>query len=207
MNLMTTMTKLCGLTVIAMVTLAPSAGAQTAEPPVLSTVPTPSGAPMHSAQMSGLPLQVGDLPPGLVTVRVIRGNFAENIENQKVELQLVTSGQSREAVTSRDGRAEFGGLQVGQTVKARAVVEGEALESQPFVLPTEGGVRLVLVADAGVTTSALTTPAVSSVDSFSTRDQPTARSGSADVTAIVPIFFALVTIGVATLWLWPAGRR
>jgi hypothetical protein len=155
-------------TIIAMA-LASSASAQTADPPVLSTVPTPPpGASSNPAQMSGLPIQVGDLPPGMVTVRVIRGNFNENVTNQKVELQLVALGQSRAVLTGQDGRAVFGGLQLGQTVQARAVVAG-----------------------AGLTASA-----------------PTGQGNdSTPVTAMVPVFFGLVTVGVAALWLLPAGRR
>ena len=207
MNPMKTTTKLGGLTVIAMVALASAAGAQTTQPPVLSTVPTPSpGASAHPAQMSGLPLQVGDLPPGIVTVRVIRASFAENVEKQKVELQLVASGESREAVTSRDGRAEFRGLQVGQTVKARAVAEGEALESQPFVLPSEGGVRLVLVAGSGVAAPAWAPTTDYPAGPVSAREQTARQSGTTDWTALAPIFFALVTTGAARLWLWPARR-
>jgi hypothetical protein len=183
--------RLATATIIA-VALASSASAQTADPPVLSTVPTPPpGASSNPAQMSGLPIQVGDLPPGMVTVRVIRGNFNENVTNQKVELQLVALGQSRAVLTGQDGRAVFGGLQLGQTVQARAVVDGEALDSQSFILPFEGGVRLVLVAGAGLTASA-----------------PTGQGNdSTPVTAMVPVFFGLVTVGVAALWLLPAGRR
>ena len=60
--------------------------------------------------MSGLPLQVGDLPPGTVAVRVIRQSFANNVANQPVELQVVgSSGKVLEVPTDASGRATFPG--------------------------------------------------------------------------------------------------
>jgi hypothetical protein len=44
------------------------------------------------------------------------------------------------------GRAQFDKLMPGATVKAIAVVDGEALESQEFPAPAQGGIRLLLVA-------------------------------------------------------------
>jgi hypothetical protein len=96
-----------------------------------------------------MPLQVGDLPPGIVAVRVIRRTFAENVAQQTVELRPDGSGPVLNAVTNSDGRAQFDRLAIGQTVQVRAVVDGEVLESQPFELPAQGGVRLVLVAGVG----------------------------------------------------------
>jgi hypothetical protein len=157
--------------------------------------------------MSGLPLQVGDLPPGIVAVRVIRGDFKENVTNQKVELRLGASGQSQEAVTGQDGRAQFAGLPVGQTVTAQAIVDGEPLASQPFVLPSEGGVRVMLVANAGVPGADLPIETSPSPDVFPTRAQPGSRAPGEESADVVPALFALVTGGVAMWWLWPAYRR
>jgi hypothetical protein len=123
--------------------------AQSAEPPkVLSTVPDPpAGAVAEPAQMSGMPLQVGDLPPGVIVVRVIRRSFAENVANQRVDLRV--GARSISAVTDASGRAQFNAQPVGVRVMATATVDGERLDSQEFEIPAQGGVRMVLVAGVG----------------------------------------------------------
>jgi hypothetical protein len=116
---------------------------------VLSTVPTPpAGVVSQPTQMSGMPLQVGDLPPGTVAVRVVRNPFA-NVVGQPVTLHR--GSESRAATTGDDGRATFAGLRVGDEVYASTVVDAETLESARFRLPSDGGVRLLLVAGAGPT--------------------------------------------------------
>lgn len=120
------------------------------QPPLLSSTPTPPpGAMSEPSQMSGMPLQVGDLPPGTVAIRLIRRTFAENVVNTAVELRAGAAAGGQRSVSDAQGRAVFTGLKVGDTVRARAVVDGEALESQSFQLPAQGGVRLVLVAGVG----------------------------------------------------------
>jgi hypothetical protein len=116
---------------------------------MLSTVPTPPpGAVSRPTQMSGMPRQVGDLPPGTVAVRVVRDPF-ENVPSQFVVLHR--GSVARAGTTGDDGRATFAGLAVGDEVYASAVVDGEALESARFRLPPDGGVRVLLVAGTGVT--------------------------------------------------------
>jgi hypothetical protein len=107
--------------------------------------PSIAAAQMPDAkQMSGVPLPVGDLPPGTVTVRVVRGSMTNIIANQEVEL---SGGPSVMKVKTNDtGRAEFTGLAPGTRVKAVAVVNGERLESQDFAMPPNGGMRVALVA-------------------------------------------------------------
>ena len=95
-------------------------------------------------QMSGIPRPVTDLPNGTVSVRLIRGALSNNITNFPVELHV--GSQTRTAQTDDSGRAEFGGLPRGQTLKAVAVVDGERLESEEFPVPEQGGIRLMLVA-------------------------------------------------------------
>jgi hypothetical protein len=94
--------------------------------------------------MSGVPLPVGDVPVGTVTVRVIRGSLANIVPGQDVE--LVVAGAPRASKTNEAGRAEFSGLTPGSQVKARTTVDGQTLESQTFAVPSAGGVRLMLVA-------------------------------------------------------------
>ena len=77
-------------------------------------------------QMSGIPRPVTDLPNGTVSVRLIRGELANNIQNFSVELHV--GFQVRIAKTDEAGRAEFSSLPSGAKLKAVAVVDGERLE-------------------------------------------------------------------------------
>jgi hypothetical protein len=94
-------------------------------------------------QMSGVPLPVGDLPPGTVTVRVVRGTMTNVITGQLVEIIGPSPMRTK---TNESGRAEFTGLQPGTRVRAATTVDGEYLESQEFTIPSNGGVRIALVA-------------------------------------------------------------
>jgi hypothetical protein len=94
-------------------------------------------------QMSGVPLPTSEIPPGTVTVRVVRGTLSNLVVGQDVQLVGEVTG---EAKTNDAGRAEFSGLRAGTRVKAVAIVDGERLESQEFTLPASSGVRLMLVA-------------------------------------------------------------
>lgn len=109
-------------------------------PPFLATAAAQMPDPR---QMSGVPLPVGDLAPGTVTARVIRGQLSNPIEGQTVEL---TGGAAKTAQTDGSGRATFTGLAPGTRVKARTTVGAEVIESQEFEVPTAGGVRVMLVA-------------------------------------------------------------
>ena len=98
-------------------------------------------------QMSGIPRPVTDLPDGSVSVRVIRGALTNNIPNQVVELHV--GGKVLTAKTDDAGRAQFDKLTPGATLKATTVVDGEALQSEEFPAPAQGGIRLLLVASGG----------------------------------------------------------
>src|SRR5438552_7525114 len=95
-------------------------------------------------EMSGIPRPDGQMAPGTVSVRLIRGDLSNNITGHPVELHIGDTVQTVQ--TDEAGRAEFSGLTPGTTVSAVAVVEGERLESQAFPVQTQGGVRLMLVA-------------------------------------------------------------
>jgi hypothetical protein len=95
-------------------------------------------------QISGVPLPVGDLPVGTVTVRVVRGSMANPLKGETVTLSA--GGATKSAVTDQDGHATFSGLTPGTQVKASATVAGEALESQQFEVAANGGIRVALVA-------------------------------------------------------------
>jgi hypothetical protein len=105
----------------------------------------PPGMP-DARQMSGVPLPVGDLANGTVTVRVVRGAMTNPVKNQEVE--LLGGPAVAKATTNEAGRAEFTGLAAGTRVKAVSTVDGVRLESQEFAVPATGGVRVALVAAA-----------------------------------------------------------
>jgi hypothetical protein len=110
-----------------------------------SSFQTTTGAQMPDArQMSGIPLPVADLPPGTITVRVVRGAMTNIVAGQIVEL---TGGPAPLSATTNDaGRAEFTGIAAGTRVKAVTTVDGQRLESQEFGVPAAGGIRVALVA-------------------------------------------------------------
>jgi hypothetical protein len=99
------------------------------------------GAQMVRA--AGMPLEVGELPPGTLTVRLVRGAFVENLRDRTVRIEI--GGRVETATTDTEGRAMFR-LSPGTAVRALADVDGERLESEPFTLPGTGGVRILLVA-------------------------------------------------------------
>ena len=110
-----------------------------------SAQPAPGGQMPDPRQMSGVPLPTADIPPGTVTVRVVRGALSNLVVDHPVE---ITGDVSASARTNDAGRAEFSGLKPGATLRAVTTVDGERLESQTFRLPAQGGVRLMLVASA-----------------------------------------------------------
>jgi hypothetical protein len=95
-------------------------------------------------EMSGIPRPVTDLPERTVSVRVIRGSLSNNLPGQAVEFTV--DGKVTTVKTDENGRAELGPLTPGATVQTATTVDGERLESQPFPVPAQGGIRLLLVA-------------------------------------------------------------
>lgn len=91
----------------------------------------------------GRALPAPELPNGTVTVRVVKEAVGNNLPGQQV--RLTVGSTTRTATTDDLGRAEFTGLPQGEA-RAEATVEGEALVSQPFPVPTTGGLRVILVA-------------------------------------------------------------
>lgn len=132
-----------------------------------------------TVRAAGMPLRDGALEPGTLTVRVVRGDFSNNLPNQPVTVQI--GGRVLSATTGSDGRAQFAHIDIGAQVKASAVVEGETLESETFPVPAESGVRVLLVAGGdgtpapahAVDMSALPPPAV--VDAAPTQTAPPAE--------------------------------
>ncbi|MET0165314.1 MAG: hypothetical protein ABW318_09965, partial [Vicinamibacterales bacterium] len=92
----------------------------------------------------GKALPAPELAVGTVTVRVVREAIGNNVTGQDV--RVTVSGNTRTARTDEQGRAEFAGLTAGAEARAEATVNGEQLVSDPFTVPTQGGLRVILVA-------------------------------------------------------------
>jgi len=108
--------------------------------------------PQTMVRAAGMPLNDGALAPGMLTVRVVEGAFTRNLAEQAVEVQ-VTGGKTERAMTGADGRAQFAHLPIGAEVRIVALVGDERLESEKFAMPSESGVRLLLVAGSGPATT------------------------------------------------------
>ncbi len=94
-------------------------------------------------QMSGIPLPDAGLADGTISVRVIRGQLANNVPDHLVELRQGDIVET--ALTDAEGRAVFLTLNPGQQVRAATDLDGVRIESRPFAVPGRGGVRLMLV--------------------------------------------------------------
>ena len=91
----------------------------------------------------GRAIPAPELKDGTVTVRVVRESIGNDAPGQQVRVTVGTT--TRTATTDQQGRAEFTGLPAGEA-RAEAVVDGETMQSQPFAVPTSGGLRVILVA-------------------------------------------------------------
>ena len=109
---------------------------------------------MDLRQAAGVPLPAADLPVGTVSVRVVRGSFANNLSGETVV--FIVNGQERTVTTDDGGRAQISGLAAGTRVKATATVTGERLESQEVTI-ADSGIRFMLLATDGA--AAANTPA------------------------------------------------
>jgi hypothetical protein len=98
----------------------------------------------NPSAINGKALPAGDLQTGTITVRVVRESVGNNIVGQQVTMTV--NGETKRAVTDEQGRAEFKGLPAGANGHADATVNGEQLQSDPFVVPSSGGLRVILVA-------------------------------------------------------------
>jgi len=101
---------------------------------------------MDLRQASGVPLPAADIPAGTVSVRVVRGSFANNLAG--VDVTFEVNGKTTIIKTDGSGRAQVSGLAAGTRLKTSAVVDGERLESQEVTIAGTG-IRFVLVASGG----------------------------------------------------------
>ena len=98
-------------------------------------------------QMSGIPRPDPNLSDGSITVRVIRGSFANNVAGQTVELRA--GDRVSTAETDGEGRATFLTLNPGEQVTVATGLDGVELVSLPFAAPGRGGVAVLLVGASG----------------------------------------------------------
>lgn len=127
---------------------------------VIMSVATAS-AQMDMKQASGIPRPVDDLPVGSVSVRVIRGDMSNPLVKQPVEMH---AGDKVSTVETDDqGRAQFDGISPGTPVTFTTTVDGETLDSQPFNVQPQGGVRMLLVATDTNAAKAPPAPAVPAI--------------------------------------------
>jgi hypothetical protein len=132
--------------------------------------------------MAGIPRPVNDLPDGSISVRLIRGQLSNNIASHPVEAHF-ENGRVVTVNTDDAGRAQFDKLQVGASVKFTATVDGERLESQDFLVPAQGGIRLMLVAtDKSGASAVAGGPAVSGQVSLSENSRIVFEPGDETVT-------------------------
>jgi hypothetical protein len=105
--------------------------------------------PAHAQQMpdpsliNGKAIPAGELPAGTVTVRVVKESIGNNLPGQKVSVTV--GGKTLTATTDDQGRAEFKGLPEGSQGRAEVTVDGEHLASDPFPVPSSGGLRVILI--------------------------------------------------------------
>jgi hypothetical protein len=97
------------------------------------------------SQIHGRAIPAAELPTGTVTVRVVREAIGNNIGGQPVS--VLVQGRTYTATTDDLGRAEFRDLPRGSEARAETTVEGEALVSEPFPVPSAGGLRVILIAN------------------------------------------------------------
>ena len=109
----------------------------TAAPALAQVMPDPS-------LIHGRALPAPELPAGTVTVRVVRESIGNDAPGETVRVSI--GGKTITATTDAMGRAQFSSLPPGEEGRATATVDGEAMESQPFSVPTSGGLRVILVA-------------------------------------------------------------
>lgn len=96
------------------------------------------------ALIHGRAIPAPELTNGTVTVRVVREAIGNNIAGQDV--RVTAGGAVRTARTDAQGRAEFRDLPSGTEARAESTVGGEQLVSEPFTVPSSGGLRVILVA-------------------------------------------------------------
>src|SRR6185503_11916652 len=113
----------------------------------------PPGTAMPDLRvMNGKPLPDRTLAAGTVTVRVARKMPVNAVAGAEVTALVKNPGgdmKKRTAKTDDRGRAVFEAVGAGNQFQAEVVVDGETIKSSAFTVPSEGGVRTMLIAGLG----------------------------------------------------------
>jgi hypothetical protein len=100
----------------------------------------------------GRPLPDPGMATGTVSVRVARRMPANAVGGVEVAAVIKNAGgdlRRRTEKTDPDGRAIFEGMVPGDEFRAEVTVDGEVLKTQPFTIPSQGGLRTMLIAALG----------------------------------------------------------
>ena len=183
-----------------------------------SVTTDPESARHTMVRAAGMPLNDGALPPGMLTVRVVRGAFTANLADVTVTADI-SGGQQEIARTGSDGRAQFAHLPVNAQVRVSAVVGTQQLTSDIFALPAESGVRILLVADDGgaggagaPSAESVPAPSIPVETRMPAADPEPARRGPSSGVLAIRIFFTVATLAAFALVLFrlsapPRGAR
>ncbi|HEY2745274.1 MAG TPA: hypothetical protein VGL86_11645 [Polyangia bacterium] len=96
------------------------------------------------SKMSGIPRPDPQVPPGTITVRLIRGELSNRMTGVQVGL-VGSDGKAIQQKTDDQGRATFSGLSAPGPYQAKATDGVEELASQPIELQNDMGSRVMLV--------------------------------------------------------------
>src|SRR5947209_124459 len=111
---------------------------------MLSSVALAQPMMIDPSKMSGIPRPDPQVPPGTITVRLIRGELSNRMTGIDVGL-VGADGKARTQKTDEQGRATFAGLAAPGPYTAKATDGVEELASQPIELQSNMGSRVMLV--------------------------------------------------------------
>ena len=171
--------------------------------------PATTGAGQQMVRAAGMPLADGALPPGSMTVRVVKGAFDGDLSGISVEVE-VAGQKTLSAQTGAMGRAEFAHLPIGGTVRASTIVNGERLQSDVFAMPAESGVRVLLVTGTGASMASAGTPVPLTAEALpvaATAAMDPPRAAIDGVTAVRATVVSLTVIAFAVVGMQQWRRR
>jgi hypothetical protein len=114
----------------------------------------PKAVSAQPADAIGKPLPDGAMPTGSVSVRVIAGTPTASVVG--TEVTLLVNNEPRMARTDSSGRAMFAGLPAGAMVQAKTLdAEGKPVTSEPFGVPAQGGIKVMLTTKPFAATGAM----------------------------------------------------
>lgn len=123
---------------------------------VLVGLAAQASAQPNPLQMSGIPRPDPNLPDEAITVRVIRGSFANNVTGHTVE--LLAGDEVFTTETDAEGRATFTSPSPRTAVSVATTLDGARLVSESFAAPGQGGVAVLLVGATGDAAAAPAAP-------------------------------------------------